>query len=115
MSLSAEIAIRDRIAVISLSGRIIADETNELVDQLAGIIGKGSPYLVFDLEKLTYCNSSGLNFFIRCLTKTRNAGGDVILVGMHPSVKKLFELSKLDQIFTMDASVEDAAERLSIA
>ena len=99
-------------AVLKLSGRILSDEgLAEILSQVETTITAGSKNWLCDLSELTYCNSTGLNLFVRILTKSRNAGGDCALASLQPGVQKLFELSKLNEIFTSYASVEEAVER----
>jgi anti-sigma B factor antagonist len=90
----------------------MSDETlPEITQKVDEHIARGHKYWVCDLSELGYCNSTGLNLFVRILTKSRNAGGDCVLVDLQPSVKKLFELSKLNEIFTSYTSTEEALAR----
>jgi anti-sigma B factor antagonist len=83
----------------------------EIIQQVGQTIALGKKYWICDLSELTYCNSTGLNLFIRILTKSRSAGGDCTLVNLQPGVRQLFELSKLNEIFTSYASLEEALAR----
>jgi len=83
----------------------------EIIAQVEAQIALGKKNWLCDLSTLTYCNSTGLNLFIRILTKSRNAGGDCALINLQPGVRKLFELSKLNEIFTSYASLDEALER----
>ena len=99
-------------AVLKLTGRILSDEKlREITQKVDHYIVLGHKYWVCDLSELTYCNSTGLNLFVLILTKSRNAGGDCALVDLQPSVKKLFELSRLNEIFTSYTSTEEALAR----
>lgn len=109
MSLQFNITTTERCGIIHLNGRIISDEKlTELLQEVERFQSRGIVYWVCNCEELTYCNSTGLNFFIRLLTKSRNVGGDTGLVKLQPAVRKLFELSKLNEIFTSYATVTDA-------
>jgi anti-anti-sigma factor len=83
----------------------------EMLAQVEHTIALGKKYWLCDLSELEYCNSTGLNLFVRLLTRSRSAGGDCALIGLQPAVRKLFELSKLNEIFTSYASLEEALER----
>jgi len=98
--------------ILLLSGKIMSDESlPEIIAQVEEQIALGKKIWLCDLSELTYCNSTGLNLFIRILTKSRNAGGDCALINLQPGVRKLFELSKLNEIFTSYASMDEALER----
>lgn len=112
MQLSIDITATPTCGILRLSGRILSDEhLPEIIVEVERTIALGKKNWICDLSELTYCNSTGLNLFIRILTKSRNAGGDCVLVNLQPGVRSLFELSKLNEIFTSYASVEEALER----
>ena len=109
MSLSFSIETQGSCAVISLLGRMVGSEDiSAMIEQIESAISKGAIYMICDCSGLEYCNSTGLNFFVRLLTKSRNKGGDCALVQLQPAVAKLFTLSKLNEIFTRYDSVENA-------
>jgi anti-sigma B factor antagonist len=109
MSQSFDITLHEKCAVIHLSDSILSDigiaETLFKVDQH---ISEGVHNWILDGASLAYCNSIGLNLFIRVLTKARNKGGECCVAGIQPTVQKLMNLSKLNEIFTSFASVTDA-------
>ena len=112
MQLTFNITVVPTHAVLKLSGRILSDEgLADILSQVETTIAAGSKNWLCDVSELTYCNSTGLNLFVRILTKSRSAGGDCSLVNLQPGVQKLFELSKLNEIFTSYASIEEAMER----
>ncbi len=113
MSIDFEIEKKEAVTIFQLAGRLISLESNqELISNAEKNLSSTKHSIICDCSKLEYCNSSGLNLFVRLLTKTRAVGGECILAGMNGSVQKLFELSKLNQIFTLVASQEEALARL---
>lgn len=112
MTLTYDITSSETCGILRLEGRIISDEgLSDIIAQVEQIIAQGKHTWLCDLSGLTYCNSTGLNLFIRILTKSRNAGGDCVLINLQPGVRQLFELSKLNEIFTSYASLEEALQR----
>lgn len=65
-------------------------------------------YCVIDIANINYMNSSGLSMLIRILTKFRNKDGDVALVNPSDSVRKLLIITKLNAIFNLASSREEA-------
>lgn len=100
-----------KFIILTVKGRIMSDEKlQETLDGLDSLqLGET---VVCDLSELTYCNSTGLNFFIRILTRARKVGGDCVLVGLQPAVAKLFEISKLNEIFNCLPSLEQAVTNI---
>lgn len=113
MSCIFHIAVEPSVVIFSISGKINHDDTiTELVDALTIQLEQGQKKFLLQISDLTYITSSGLNLFIRILTRVRNAGGDLVLVGLQGSVKKLFEISKLIEIFTVCSSLEEGQAKL---
>ena len=57
--------------------------------------------VVLDLAKLSYVNSSGIAFFIKVLTRARLNQGDVVVLNVNEQLTKIFELTKINQVFHM--------------
>ena|SRR6218665_852279 len=109
MSALFQLQTQGTCAVISLSGRMIGnDDIVQIMENVEKTIQAGNINVICDCANLEYCNSTGLNFFVRLLTKSRSKGGDCVLVNLQPGVEKLFNLSKLNEIFTSYDSVENA-------
>ena|SRR3989338_2086537 len=68
--------------------------------------------VVIHLEKVTYVDSSGLATLVEMLKKTKSQGGSLGLSGMSDKVKSLFEITKLDKLFAIFQSQEEAVTRV---
>ena len=68
--------------------------------------------VLLDMSQLQYMNSTGLNILISVLTRTRKGGGEVLISGMSTGVRQLFIVTKLDTVFTIKNSVEEALATL---
>ena len=67
--------------------------------------------VVIDLERVTYIDSSGLATLVEMLKKTKSQGGSLGLAGMSSKVKSLFEITKLDKLFSIFQNQEEAVTR----
>ena len=95
--------------VFHLHGRLMdQQQADNMIGTLDQELGQGHAAVVLDLAALQYMNSTGLNILINVLTRTRNAGGDVVLAGLSQGVKQLFVVTKLDSVFTITADVPSA-------
>lgn len=105
MSFAFDIREQDAVHILSLNGKITSEadvrELQESVDQL-------SYNVIIDISGLTHMNSTGINFIIKNLTRCRVGGGEMVLNGLNGSVQKLFELAKIDGLFTKYDSLEDS-------
>ena len=90
--------------VFRLEGKIVSDiDTTTLIEKLQERIDGVEKTIVFNLNKLTHITSTGLNFFVRALTRTRNKEKKLVLNNLQPSVARLFQISKLNEIFTISS------------
>jgi anti-sigma B factor antagonist len=105
---------QDGAKVFHLEGRLMDQQQ---ADHLMAVLDKHlenneGMHVVLDMAKLLYMNSTGLNIMISVLTRTRKAGGQVLLAGMSHGVRQLFVVTKLDSVFPILDSVEMALAKL---
>ena len=99
MSIKYTLHIEAKAVIVSLEGRMVTDnDTTNLLNEIQKKIEEGFKVFYFDLNLLEYITSSGLNFFVRILTRTRNVSAEVVLCGIQGNVEKLFVISKLNSL-----------------
>lgn len=114
MSFKYNITYQPNVVVFGISGRISqVDAVEPIILDLSKAIDMDNDFILFDVSKIEYINSSGLNFFIRALTRIRNAGKELILCGMNGIVEKLFIISKLNEIFTICPTIEEGLKKVN--
>ncbi|WP_375581026.1 STAS domain-containing protein [Marivirga tractuosa] len=103
----------DNILNLEISGDLIG-ENNEpgLVELLNDHINKGITKCIIDISGVRYMNSSGIGVLITILTKLRNKDGEVVLINPSEQVKKLLVITKLNNIFTIYDTKEEAIASL---
>lgn len=109
MSLEFNIRSNDGISIVSFKGKIITDSDLErLNSEIVTPNSTEAMNLIFDFTELTHINSSGINFIIRSLTRSRINNRDLVLTSITGNVKTLFEIAKINEIFSIYATVSDA-------
>lgn len=99
--------------LVTVSGRLIEkSQADGLIQTFEKLIEEGNTTYLMNLQDLEYVNSTGLNLLIGMFTQARNAGGELVIGGISPKVKKLMVMTKLDSIFKIYDSVEEATENL---
>ena len=68
--------------------------------------------IIVDLEKVSYIDSSGLATLVEMLKKMRSQGGSLGLAGLSDKVKSLFEITKLDKLFSISPNQQEALAKL---
>ncbi len=109
-----EVSDREGAKVFHLKGRLMdqqqADQLMAVLDQ--HLKDNEGVNVVLDMGELVYMNSTGLNIMISVLTRTRKAGGQVVLAAISHGVRQLFVVTKLDTVFPILDSVDQALEKL---
>lgn len=106
---------RDSCKIFHLSGRLMDQkEADHMMDVLETELGAQTGLnVLLDMSQLQYMNSTGLNILISVLTRTRKGGGEVLISGMSTGVKQLFMVTKLDTVFTIKSTVDEAVASLA--
>lgn len=105
---------KSNFTIVHLSGRLMDKQIAQpLIDQFDALLKKGMNKFIFDLNKLEYMNSSGLNIMVNFLTKSRNAGGDVAIAAVTDKISQLLVITKLNTLFHIHENVEAAENKLS--
>ena len=100
--------------IFNLYGELIDREQPKLmVEDVVETLEKGTINILLNLKELKYINSSGLNVLINILTKARKAGGDVAICFVNDKNKELLHITKLDTVFNVCNTVEEAVALLN--
>ena len=66
--------------------------------------------LAFDLTEVPYMDSSGVATLVAAMQVARSNGSSIVLFGMQERVKSIFEIARLDAVFTIVENREIALE-----
>lgn len=107
MNLQFDVNIDDPVIVYALDGKITTDEDfSELEAEVFQNLNQNYYRIVFDLANLTHTNSMGIGFFMRTLTKARIMNGELVLAAIDGNVKKIFDIAKLNEVYTIYPTTE---------
>lgn len=94
--------------VVALQGEIDMHHTPGVQRVLSQAYEKKPSRLVVNLEDVTYMDSSGIGTLVETLRKIKAYDGKLVLCGMNERVHSVFEITRLDQFFTIVATEEEA-------
>ncbi len=95
------------------NGDLIGENNGpELVELVNNTLSKGAKYCLIDIADVRYINSSGIGVLITILTKFRNKGGELFLIQPSEHVKKLLIITKLQAIFNIVDTEEQALSKI---
>jgi len=101
----------DDVLVIEIDGEIMGGtDSTSFRDIIYNAIETDQVFIVVDLAKATWMNSSGLGVLISGLTTVRSSGGDLRLANITERVRRPLEITKLESVFLIYGSVADAID-----
>ena len=94
--------------VLQIEGEIDLHASPKLRAVLQEFIAKKTPALVADFSGVKYIDSSGLATLVEYVRDSKGYGGKIALFGLQPKVKMVFELVRLNELFTLADSKDTA-------
>lgn len=92
-------------SILSFEGKLMSDADLADAQELLNTMTNWN--VVLDLANLSYVNSSGIAFFVKVLTRARLNQGDVVVLNVNDQLTKIFELTKINQVFHMANTLKE--------
>ena len=99
---------KNGLMICRVEGEIDISSSPDIKKIFDKLIAQKIPRIVVDLSNVSYVDSSGLATLVGILKNMRSYGGKMKLAGMSSKIKSLFEITKLDKLFDIAASEEEA-------
>jgi anti-sigma B factor antagonist len=96
------------VTVVQVDGQLIVGNRHELKDLIQSAVDRGDRRLLIDFSRTGYIDSSGLGALVSISRRVREAGGELRLAGLNDDLRSLFELTKLDTLFAIAETPEQA-------
>ncbi len=96
------------VTVIAVEGQLIVGNRQELKQTVLDALEGGSRNFLIDFAGTGYIDSSGLGVLVSLSKKIREQGGELRLANLNEDLRTLFELTKLDTLFQISKSREEA-------
>ncbi len=104
--------LADGIFVIELSGEVDLYTAPEFKQHLLEAVAKDARHVVVDLTDTTFIDSTTLGVLVGGVRRLREREGDLSLVCSDRNITKIFEITGLNQVFSISSKREEAIERL---
>ncbi len=96
------------VAILEIDGQLIVGNRQELKTLVQDGLDRGERKFLIDCSRTGYIDSSGLGALVTLSKKVREANGDLRIAGLNEDLRALFELTKLDTLFHITPSAEEA-------
>jgi anti-sigma B factor antagonist len=100
------------IPVVSITGDIDLESSPKLREFLKPKSSKKTPALLLDFTGVNYIDSSGLATLIEYYQAVQGFKGKLALACLSPRVKNVFEIVRLEQIFSLYPDIPTALAAL---
>jgi anti-sigma B factor antagonist len=104
--------IDDQTAIVDLHGEMDVYTTPQAKEVMLDLLEKGYHHLIVNLQHAEYLDSTALGMLVGTLKRTREKGGDLRLVSPTPRIRRLLEITRLVNVFPIDASEQEAIANL---
>lgn len=98
-----------------LETSIEAENSRDFKIKLLDLINQGNKTMLIDFANVEFIDSSALGSLISVLKSLSAAQGQIMIYDVKAPVSRIFELTKLNQVFPMFASKDDAINALEVS
>ena len=98
----------DKAAIVVIVGEINLSQTSRFQEELSDVLTEKPTQVILDLAGVSYMDSSGIASLVKMLSRARAAGATMHLVGASARIRSLFEITRLDNVFDIRDTREDA-------
>jgi len=104
-----------RTELIELGGEVDLHTAPEFKELMTGVIDAGRTRVVVDLSSATFIDSTTLGVLVGGEKRLRGEGGSLTLVCPDRDIRKVFEITGLDRVFSMHESRDEALSAVGAA
>jgi anti-anti-sigma factor len=104
---------RDNYFQLSLTGQMWQHEDLEILEHHIDICFKAKrPWIILDMERLTFLNSQALGRLVRLHARCKKAQGKLILYQLRSNVRDVIEISNLPHFMAIADTEEELVAQM---
>ena len=96
------------VVVIAVHGQADLHTAPELRNAINAALDGGATGLVIDLSEATFIDSMTLGVLLGAVKRLRPSGGKVSIVCVDPHIRRIFEITLLDRVFSIHTDLDAA-------
>ncbi|MBF0305544.1 MAG: STAS domain-containing protein [Alphaproteobacteria bacterium] len=109
--MTMQISEQAGVAVVALDGDVDLQHSPKVRKGLLDLLGAGRTVVV-DMARVSYIDSSGVASLVEAFQTARKAGLAFALAGVSPAALRVLQLARLDRVFAIHASLDEALAKL---
>ena len=87
--------------IVRLDGRLDTSNVNQFQQDIAPLMQGDNPNIEIDCQGMSYTSSQGLRMFLMLQKSVMARKGKMVMVGMLPQVKEVFDITGFSNIITI--------------
>ena len=96
--------------LVKIEGEVDVYTSIHLKKELTKLVESDQKNIIIDLENVNYMDSSGLGVLVALLKELKKIGGELKLISLPVSVKKIFDLTRLTKFFNIYNNLDEATK-----
>ena len=105
-----EIREHSGAVIVVAAGEITLADAPAFHKRLVDICSRGPRQLIVELSAVSHIDSAGVGTLVEIYRRVTRSNGRMSLVGMNTRVRSVFEITKLDQFFSIFDTEQEALE-----
>ncbi len=97
--------------IVALQGQLNSANAGTIEAEVLGLVSGGARNLVLDFAALDYISSAGLRMVLVVAKRLKQEGGLLVLCGMQPHVREVFDISGFLAILNVEPGRAEALAR----
>ena len=95
------------VKTLEPTGMLDGAAAHDLKNQVLDVLRQGADGVLLNMAGITFMNSSGIGALVATLKAVREKDKQLYICGLTDQVRMIFELTKMDRVFTLYADVAD--------
>ncbi|MGO9443495.1 MAG: STAS domain-containing protein [Thiobacillaceae bacterium] len=88
---------------IRLSGRLDLKGSDEIAQRFTSLTATDRNHVIVDMREVQFIASIGMRLLLSCAKAKSNRGGQLVLVGLQPSVREALETAGIESLIRIYA------------
>ena len=101
-------SVGEQVSMIDIQGEVTALAEDRLMEAYAQASGGETRHIILNFSRLDYMNSSGIGLLVALLSRANRQGQRLLVVSMSDHYRHIFDLTGLNQVFTIYDTEADA-------
>lgn len=100
-----------RSVIVEVAGDVDLNRSNDFQQALQAVLDQRPERMIIHLGGVPYMDSSGVASLVKLMGWARKCGTALFLVELRDRVRSLFEITRLDNVFTICKDEQEALNR----